>query len=583
MVSRLTYPFILISLLLTMAGQAMAANDLIVEPDRTRLYEGEVLTLTVKGSTKIDINLSNLFDFDMSNLPKPDIEKVEDDFEILARNQQYSIRTINNEMIGEITWTYQLAPKTTGKLMIPALKFRDSESDPVTIEVISGTAPDQEADASRDSFIELAADKDEVYVQEQLVLTIKLFFTGNLIRGELSEPEHPHAIIESLGKQSEYTRYRNGVRYRVVERRYAIFPQREGQLSLRPIRFEGQARNNDGQLKFLKDNATLFDVPVKGVPADFSGDTWLPARNLELDESGLPQNQTLTAGQNLTRTLTLQADGLPSETLPPFPDQMPDSVRAYPEKSERATTPGSEGLASQLTQTTALVPVQPGQLVLPEIRIPWWDTESDTQRVAVVPARTLTIEAIPGQIETLPADSPGQAEATAEDENKGTESTTARGSDPGFWPLATLALLGVWLATLAAWWVSRRKSRPQSVAETPHDAREKALFRELCEAARAGSSTTTELLVRWMAVRHPETTFRSVVDVNRFLQDKDLAAEIEQLQHRLFGTPGQQASSPWDGDRLVATLIRIRGAAHPDHSADPLPPLYPDGLRTSGS
>ena len=196
MVSRLTGPFILILLLITMAGPAMAANDLTVEPDRTRLYEGEVLTLSVKGSTKIDINLGNLFDFDLSSLPKPDIEKVEDDFEILTRNQQYSIRTVNNEMVGEITWTYQLAPQKTGKLTIPPLSFRDSRSTPVTIEVISGTPPNQEGDAQRDSFIELAADKDEVYVQEQLVLSIKLFFTGNLIRGELSEPEHPNAIVE---------------------------------------------------------------------------------------------------------------------------------------------------------------------------------------------------------------------------------------------------------------------------------------------------------------------------------------------------------------------------------------------------
>ena len=118
MVSRLTGPFILILLLVTMAGPAMATNDLTVEPDRTRLYEGEVLTLSVKGSTKIDINLGNLFDFDLSSLPKPDIEKVEDDFEILARNQQYSIRTVNNEMVGEITWTYQLAPKKTGELTL---------------------------------------------------------------------------------------------------------------------------------------------------------------------------------------------------------------------------------------------------------------------------------------------------------------------------------------------------------------------------------------------------------------------------------------------------------------------------------
>lgn len=583
MVSRLTYPFILISLLLSMAGQAMAANDLIVEPDRTRLYEGEVLTLTVKGSTKIDINLGNLFNFDMSSLPKPDIEKVEDDFEILARNQQYSIRTVNNEMIGEITWTYQLAPKTTGKLTIPALKFRDSESDPVTINVISGSPPDQEADASRDSFIELAADKDEVYVQEQLVLTIRLFFTGNLIRGELSEPEHPHAIIESLGKQSEYTRYRDGVRYRVVERRYAIFPQREGQLSLQPIRFEGQARNNDGQLKFLRDDAILFDVPVKGVPAEFSGDTWLPARNLELNESGLPQNQTLTAGQNLTRTLTLQADGLPSETLPPFPDEMPDGVRSYPEKPERTTTPGNEGLASRLTQTTALVPVQPGQLVLPEIRVHWWDTESDTERVAVVPARPLTVEAIPGQIESLPSDSPTQAEAIADDEEDNTDNKTPGDADTAFWQLATLVFLGGWLATAAAWWMSRRKERSQLAVEAPANTREKTLFRELCEAARTGSPATTELLVRWMAARHPQTAFRSVVDVNRFLQDKELAAEIEQLQQRLFGTPEQQASSPPDGDRLVATLIRIRGADRSDSKTERLPPLYPDGLRTSGN
>ncbi|NMT64684.1 BatD family protein [Marinobacter orientalis] len=583
MVSRLTYPLILISLLMAMVGQAMAANDLTVEPDRTRLYQGEVLTLTVTGSTRIDINLGNLFDFDMSSLPKPDIEKVEEDFEILARNQQYSIRTINNDMLGEITWTYQLAPKTTGKLTIPSLRFRDSESDPVTINVIDGTPPELEADVSRDSFIELAADKDEVYVQEQLVLTIRLFFTGNLIRGELSEPEHPHAIIESLGKQNEYTRYRDGVRYRVVERRYALFPQKEGQLSLRPIQFEGQARANDGTLKLLRDTATLFDVPVKGVPADFSGSTWLPARNLELNESGLPENRTVSAGQNLTRTLKLQAEGLPSETLPPLSEELPDGIRGYPEKPERTTTPGSEGLSSQLTQTTALVPVQPGKLILPEIRIPWWDTESDTEQVAAIPARPLTIEAIPGQIEALPADSSVDTDVAAEDGGKDADNATAGNADAGFWPLATLAFLGAWLVTLAAWWLSRRRSEPKPVVRDPGDFREKALFRELCEAAQKGEAKTTDLLVRWMAARYPENTFHSVVDVNRFLQDKELAACIEALQQRLFGTPEQQASIPWNGDRLVATLIRIRGAAGSEPAEEHLPPLYPDQLRTSGS
>ncbi|MEP1584614.1 MAG: BatD family protein, partial [Marinobacter sp.] len=539
MVSRLTGPFILILLLVTMAGPAMAANDLIAEPDRTRLYEGEVLTLSVKGSTKIDINLGNLFDFDLSNLPKPDIEKVEGDFEILARNQQYSIRTVNNEMMGEITWTYQLAPKKTGKLTIPSLSFRDARSAPVAIKVISGTPPDQEPDAERDSFIELAADKEEVYVQEQLVFTIKLFFTGNLIRGELSEPEHPNAIVESLGKQNEYTRYRDGVRYRVVERRYALFPQREGQLSLQPIRFEGQARNEQGQLKFLRDSANLFDITVKGVPAGFSGDTWLPARTLELDQSGLPRNQNLTAGQNLTRSLTMRAEGLPAESLPPFPEQTPDSIRAYPEKPERTTTPGPDGLASTLTQTTALVPVQPGKLTLPEIRIPWWDTESDSEKVAVIPAHTLVVEGIPGQIDSVPDKLEDASEAGTKPNNDPISNEPDGESGVGFWPLATLTVLAGWLITLAAWWYSRRRTSAGKVVASQGDNREKGLFRDLCEAAQAGSPKTTDRLVRWMSQRHPERTFQSVTDVNRFLDDTELAAEIEQLQQRLFGTPGE--------------------------------------------
>src|SRR5690554_3911389 len=132
-------------LLLLLSAVSHAADRLVVEPDRTQLYEGEVLTLTVKGSMKIDINLSNLFSFDLSQLPSPDIEKVEPDFEILARNQRYSVQTVNNEMVGEITWTYQLAPTRTGTLTIPALTFKDTSSSPVTVEVTDVTPPNQPA------------------------------------------------------------------------------------------------------------------------------------------------------------------------------------------------------------------------------------------------------------------------------------------------------------------------------------------------------------------------------------------------------------------------------------------------------
>ncbi len=574
MVKRLTIPFILITMFVTLAWPAHAESELTVEPDRTSLYEGEVLTLTVRGSMKIDINLGNLFDLDVSSLPSPDIGKVEDDFEIIGRNQRYSIRTVNNEMVGEITWTYQLAPKKTGELTIPPLTFQDSSSDPVKINVVAGTSPDQEQE-SRDSFIELSTDKDEVYVQEQLVLTIRLFFSGNLIRGELSEPEHPNAIIENLGKQREYSRYRNGVRFRVVERRYAIYPQQPGKFSLNTIHFEGRARTPEGQLKFLRDSEKLFDIPVKDIPASFTGDTWLPARDLELSESGLPDTQSLSTGQNLTRTLSLNAQGLPAEALPPFPEQAAPGIRTYPEQPERSANSDRDGITSTLTQTTALVPVEPGNLVLPEIRIPWWDTEADEEKIAVIPARTLSVGASP-DLTTTSVQSTSAAAKDMETARGATEENTGQASTSWFWPVVSLILALGWLATVAAWWFSRKRQAPPT-GQHALDNGEKALFRELCQAAEEGSAQTLELLPRWASRYFQDHRFDSLADVSRYVSDDALDRELNTLQKRLFGRH-DNADGTWDGAALVKALKKLRGEKASQKTQDGLPPLYPEGL-----
>lgn len=582
MVSRLISLFTVLILLWSATGQALANNELTVEPDRLQLHEDEVLTLTVKGSMKIDINLENLFDLGVPNLPAPDIEKLEADFTVLGQNQHYSIRTVNSEMRGEITWTYQLAPKRTGEITIPELTFKDSRSKPVTITVSKGPAPEP-SNAARDAFIELSADKDRVYVQEQLILTVRLFFTGNLIRGDLSAPEHPDAIIETLGKQREYNRHRDGRQYRVVERRYAIFPQKPGELTLSQIRFEGQARDSSGQLRFLRDSARLFDIPVAPIPDGFTGNTWLPASSLELSESGIPASGRLAEGDNLTRTLTLKAQGLPSEALPPLATNTPAGIRAYPEKPERVTDTGDGGLSSTLVQTAALVAVRAGQVELPEIRIPWWDTGSDSEKVAVIPARTLDI--IPagassgrGQ-DSQDLTSPAGEAAPQGDDAAGpeapVESTTGT-----FWPWLSLLLAVGWGITLLLW--RRRPRQGPEQGPTADDLAERGLFDQLRRAAGDGSPRTLELLPRWMAAHRPGHTFTSVADVVKYAGDAGLAQEMERLQRHLFAVhPRSAPTSPeasWDGGPLVKALERLRNADGKTPGDDCLPPLYPEHL-----
>lgn len=584
MVKRLIIPTIWLAVLMAL-WLPVHAGELTAEPDRTRLYEGEILTLTVKGTTKIDINLSNLFDFDISSLPSPDIDKVSPDFEILARSQRYSIRTVNGDMVGEITWTYQLAPTSTGDLTIPALTFKDSVSRPVTIEVVDGNPPGQ-ANVNRNSFIELTADKAEVYVQEQLILTVRLFFRGNLIGGELSAPQHPNAIIETLGKQREYSRDRDGVRYRVVERRYALFPQKPGPLNLPAIRFEGQARDTDGTLKFLRDSANLFEVPVKDVPAEFSGSTWLPATSLTLAEAGMPPTLNLKTGDNVTRTLSLQAIGLPSEALPPLPASVPDGLRSYPEEPQRNTSVGPDGITSTLTQTRALVPVEAGKLLLPAIRIPWWDTESNSEKVAVIPAQTLNVISSGSEISaTVPAAAPAGKQATPRE--AGSKEMPANATEnSNFWQWVSLALAGIWVLTMLAWWRTRRMT-PQAPASIDATGirNEKAVFEQLLAAAKEASASTPGLFVSWANLRWPGRSFHSAGDVFGVFPEATLEAELNRLQAHLFNrdhSGDENSSEKWNASALVDALRQTRERMEDSSLEAGLPPLYPGSLSVSG-
>ncbi|PSF06147.1 protein BatD [Marinobacter fuscus] len=561
-------------LAMTFPAIANAGKTLAVEADRNQVYEGEVLTVTVRGSMKIDINLSNLFSFDLSQLPSPDIEKAEPDFEILAKNQRYSVQTINGDMIGEITWTYQLAPTRTGTLTIPSLSFKDSTSEPVSIEVLAGAPPDQPA-AIRDSFIELSADKAEVFVQEQLVLTVQLFFSGSLIRGELSQPEHPNAIIESLGKQQEYTRMRDGIRYRVVERKYAIFPQTPGTLTLPPIRFEGQARSASGQLRFLRDSEQLFDVPVRPIPASYPSDQpWLPSSNLQLTEQGLPQTQSLEAGSNLSRRITLRAEGLPAEALPPLPQQYPSGVRSYPDRALRNTETTAAGVTATLQQVTALVPVQNGSLRLPEVTIPWWNTTTDTLETAVLPARSFQIL---GEADLAPPSPETPLQAETEPGQASGQATAAGAKVSPFWFWGTLVFAALWLTTTILWWRARNAVPvPQTPMADRPDRNENDAYRAMVQGIRSSSANSSSLMVHWAQLRFPEHKIQTVRDLLGVASDNGLATAFEQYQRAHFG--GLAGSSPgrYQAD-LEQGLARLRNRSGKKNTRG-LPPLYPETL-----
>ncbi|PFG53637.1 oxygen tolerance protein BatD [Marinobacter sp. LV10R520-4] len=443
------------------------------------------------------------------------------------------------------------------------------------------------ADA-RKSFIELSTDKAELYVQEQLLLTVQLYFNNELIRGELSEPVSNNAVIESLGPQQEYARVRGDQRYRMIERRYAVYPQTPGRLSLAPVEFEGSFRGANGRLQILRSSEQLFDLPVKDIPPQFSGSVWLPATGLTLEESGLPSDNRVTRGANLTRQLTLRANGLPGATLPPFPAQTVPGLRSYPEPAKRATDISADGLMSMLQQASALVPVQAGELRLPEVRVPWWDTASDSEKVAIIPERVLVVA--PGAGINTQAQAPAVAAIdenlnnAASDPDPGSDTSSQNTTGGGaFWPWLALFMAVGWSITAGFFWRARRSRYPANKAtESNAGEGDSELYRELLAAAGNNNPDTPRLLLRWMNLQYPDKGFQSWRQVAEFCHLPPLTDALAKLEQRRYSIEqpleDEVSNNPAQLQQAIRELIR-RPAGQTVTSG--LSPLYPPAIDAS--
>ena len=69
-------------------------------------------------------------------------------------------------------------------------------------------------------------------------------------------------------------------------------------------------------------------------------------------------------------------------------------LRFYPDQESIEQSELADGLQGQRIQSEALVARSGGNWTLPEMRIPWWNTETDTLQFAVLPARSVSVSAL---------------------------------------------------------------------------------------------------------------------------------------------------------------------------------------------
>lgn len=543
----LSIPVFLLLLLPLLASAA--APRAWLDRDTVRLGETVTLNIEVEGLVSAE----------------PDFSVLDAQFDRLGVSSRSQMSLVNGQRTASTLWAVALEPREAGLFTVPAIPVGDESTAPLRLTV----QPAVVASAGEDVFMEVDVAPDSPYVQQQVRLRIKLYYGVTLLDGQLDEPNPSGAELRRLGNDLSYQTQIDDRRYNVVERRFALIPEASGELVIPAVRFRGRAMGGDGRFgpslssgRQVSAGSEPITLQVRPSPAGMA-QSWLPAAQLELTSLGEEWPETIRVGEPLSLELRVAARGLDGSRLPELELPQIEGLDIYPDQPVLRTGEDGEWLQGERRQRFALVPQRVGDVVLPEVRLAWWNTEADRAEIATLPARRIRVM-------------PAAASATVT-EAAPTETAVANvGVEPVLvwpWQVLSAALLAAWMFTLVMWW--RQRPAAASLASAP---------------ARAPGSPAR---LRGAILRRDPQAFEAALLA--FASDGDPAAgALGELVGRLQDSEQHDAiehylRSRWRGGeidwaRLSRAFARSPSLRSQENSKHPLssvlPPLYPEHRRS---
>lgn len=556
----------MLALLLIVPISAEAAGSARAWLDRNTMQLGETVTLNVE--------------VEGGSASQPDFSVLDSDFNTLGTQSSRQMSLVNGSASSKTVWAIGLEPKHAGSLTIPAFDIDSAKTQPLVL-VVTPAATTRQGAAGDAIFITVNAEPLSPYVQQQIRLTVKLHFSVDLSEGALDEPAIDSAHVQKLGRDKQYATNLNGRRYQVLERNYAITPEHSGTLQIPGLNFRGSALDNSDPGSFFRRGRAVsarseeLDIEVRGKPVAWGNAPWLPAQALSItDETTLPDEVAL--GEPLTRTIKLRAQGLGFEQLPEL--EMPPIAGAdvYADKSETRTRDDGTWLYGERTRKFAVVASRPGTLVLPEMRVQWWDTSNDRMETAVLPEHSVRVVA------AGTSSNPAAGQSSAGDATSATPAPVANATPiiyPGAadttsaqrWRWLSFLFAGLWLATVLLWWRSRRKPDPQPMrVSAALGGGGRDAFLRACAMADLAEAEWT--LLAWARLHN--SGVHNLGELARLLSDPDQAQAIQSLQRVRYAGDSADGVASHLARAFRSGLAWIQ-PTNDSASASALPPLYP--------
>ena len=352
-------------------------------------------------------------------------------FEVLmgpSRSTQSSTQIINGNVTSTstITFTYILMADKEGTYKIPgATIVADGDnytSNSVEIKVLppdqsTGSSNGSSSNSSRNQansgkitdkelFITATASKTNVYEQEAILLTFKVYTQVNLtqLHGDTPDLKGFHTQEVELPQQKTFSlEHYNGRNYNTtIWQQFVLFPQRSGKLEIPSVTFEGTVSqrvasadpfdaffNGGNYVNINKKLVTpKLTIDVKelpeGKPANFSGGVGEFTISSSISTQELKTNDAVTIKFVISGTGNMKLINTPEIGFP-------QDFEIYDPKVDNKFNLTRNGLAGSKVIEYLAIPRHAGTYTIPPIEFSYFDLKSQSYKTLKTDAYTLNV------------------------------------------------------------------------------------------------------------------------------------------------------------------------------------------------
>ena len=374
MVKTLFYVLLLAALALS--GQSLAQSSqayIKLSLDSTEIYPGDVIVLEVESSGLLD-------PIDFTPLAANNT--------VVRETGGTRIAVIKGKVVEIAIKRIDLIPTNTGLTVIGPLLAGDITSNSVHVTVLNEARPSWQP-VTDDFQISTTLTPETPLVNQQVLFTIELLHRYPINNEKISLPELSGFATRVLLENRRTFKDDNKDWFR-TQWQYLLFPAQSGLLNLGGIQWAGTATKSRVERAEMSRSVEQISLNVLPAMVD-SGQWWLPASDLQLEEQWSSPATELRAGDEVERTIIITAESVLAGQIP-----SPDIPESRALKQTLLNTSRTEQVSNNIVVSTAAFTYRikaqsPIPVFLDTVRLSWWNTIDSTTREAILPARRINV------------------------------------------------------------------------------------------------------------------------------------------------------------------------------------------------